>query len=194
VPGDSVRRRENPLVTNWPMLSARGGLALVFGLVILLRHLPTLGELVMLFAAYAFLDGVCALAWALRATTARLQWWPVALEGAVSAMLGVLALLWPFVSHRMIVAIAGWGIVTGALEIVVAVRLPRELAGHWLLGMGGVASVFLGLLVWMLPHADTTAVVRAIGLYALVFGVLVSLASIRLRQRAHAAGLGRRRA
>ena len=51
------------------MLSCRGGLALVFGLTILLRRQPTLGELVILFAAYAFLDGVCALAWALRAST-----------------------------------------------------------------------------------------------------------------------------
>ena len=171
------------------MLSARGGLALAFGLVVLLRHQPALGELVILFAAYAFADGVCALAWALRATTARLQWWPVALEGAVSVMLGVLAVVWPFVSHRMIGAIAGWGIVTGILEIVVAARLPRELASHWLLAMGGVASVFLGLLVWMLPHADTTAVARAIGFYALLFGVLVSLAAIRLRQRARATSL-----
>ena len=171
------------------MLSCRGGLALVFGLAILLRQQPALGELVILFAAYAFLDGVCALAWALRATTARLEWWPVALEGAVSVMLGILALAWPFISHRMIGAIAGWGIVTGVLEILVAVRLPRELASHWLLGMGGVASVFLGVLVWMLPHADTTAMARAIGLYALIFGVLVSLAAIRLRQRARGVGL-----
>jgi len=194
VPGDGVRRIANPLVTNWAMLSARGGLALLFGLAVLIRRQPTLGELVVLFAAYAVLDGVCALAWAFRATTVRFEWWPVALEAAVSIVLGVLALAWPFVPHRTIEVIAGWGIITGILEILVAARLPRDLAGHWLLGTGGGASIFLGLLVWLLSHADVIAVARAIGLYALLFGVLVSLAAIRLRRRAQAAGpdLGRR--
>lgn len=183
-----MRDLANPLLKNWPILFCRGGLALVFGLAVLVRQRPGLGELVILFAAYAILDGVCALAWALYATSARLEWWPVALEGAVSAVLGLLALMWPFVPHRMIEVVAWWGIVTGILEILVAARLPRELASHWLLGMGGVASVFLGVLVWMLPHADATAVATAIGLYALVFGALVSLAAMRLRARA--AGLG----
>jgi uncharacterized membrane protein HdeD (DUF308 family) len=117
---------QNPLVRNWRMLSCRGGLALVFGLTIVLRRPPTLGELVILFAAYAFLDGVCALAWALRASTSGLEWWPVALEGAVSVMLGVLAFVWPFISHRMIEAVAGWGVLTGILEILVALRLPAN--------------------------------------------------------------------
>jgi uncharacterized membrane protein HdeD (DUF308 family) len=181
---------QNPLVRNWRMLSCRGGLAFVFGLTIVLRRQPTLGELVILFAAYAFLDGVCALAWALRASTSGLEWWPVALEGAVSVLLGVLALVWPFISHRMIEAVAGWGVLTGVLEILVALRLPRELSSHWLLGLGGVASLFLAVLVWMLPHGDTTGMARAIGVYALVFGVLMSLAALRLRHRARTAGLG----
>ncbi|HXJ82863.1 MAG TPA: DUF308 domain-containing protein [Candidatus Methylomirabilis sp.] len=183
-----MRVMANPLVRNWPMLAARGGLALAFGLTVLTRR-PTLGGLVILFAVYALLDGACALAWALHAAVARLEWWPVALEGVVSVALGTLALVWPFVPHRMITAIAFWGVVTGILEITVAVRLPRELASHWLLGAGGVASVFLGLLVGMLPYAATTVVLTAIGVYALAFGILVSLAALRLRRLARRSSL-----
>jgi len=180
----------DPLADTWRMAAFRGALAILFGVIVLLWRGPDLGALVTLFAAYVFLDGAYTLAWVVRVPTRTLQWWPVALEGVVSVGLGLLALFWPFISHRMIDTIAWWGIVTGVLEILAAVRLPRELASHWLLGMGGVASLFLAVLVWMLPHADARNIAWAIGAYALVFGVLVSLVAYRVRRRARAAGLG----
>jgi uncharacterized membrane protein HdeD (DUF308 family) len=183
----------NPLVRNWRMVACRGGLAILFGLSVLLWPGLNLGVLVILFAAYAFLDGVYTLASVfLRARTHTPEWWPVALEGAVGVGLGVLAIAWPFVSYRMIWMIAFWGIVTGILEVLRASRLPRELESHWLLGMGGVASLFLAVLILILPHAVASEVSWALGVYALVFGVLVSLAALRLRRRARAAEAGAR--
>ncbi len=179
-----------PLVDTWWMAACRGALAILFGVAVLLWRELDLGGLVILFAAYVFLDGAYTLAWIVRVPTRSLQWWPVALEGVVSVGLGLLAFFWPFISHRMIGTIAGWGIVTGVLEILAAVRLPRELASHWLLGMGGVASLFLAVLVWMLPHADARNIALAIGAYALVFGALVSLMACRLRRRTRSAALG----
>lgn len=176
------------------MVACRGGLAIVFGLSVLLWPNLNPGVLVTLFAAYAFLDGVYTLASVfLRARTHPLEWWPVALEGAVGVGLGVLAIVWPFVSHRMIEMIAFWGIVTGVLEVILASRLPRELESHWLLAMGGVASLFLAVLVLLLPHAVASEVAWALGIYALVFGVLVFLAALRLRRRARATESGKPR-
>jgi uncharacterized membrane protein HdeD (DUF308 family) len=60
--------------------------------------------------------------------------------------------------------------------------LPRELAAHWFMAMGGIASLFLAVLVLVLPHAVTSDVAWALGAYALVFGVLASLAALRLRR------------
>jgi uncharacterized membrane protein HdeD (DUF308 family) len=177
----------NPLVRNWRMVACRGGLAILFGLCVLLWPRLDLGVLVTLFGAYAFLDGVYTLASVfLRPRVHPLEWWPVALEGAVGVALGALAIVWPFVPYRMIWMIAFWGIVTGILEVLLATRLPRELESHWLLAVGGVASLFLAVLVLILPHAVASAVAWALGLYALVFGVLVSLAALRLRRRARA--------
>jgi uncharacterized membrane protein HdeD (DUF308 family) len=174
------------------MVACRGGLAILFGLSILFWPRLGLGVLVTLFAAYVFLDGLYTLASVFfRVRTHPLEWWPVALEGAVGIGLGVLAIVWPFVSYRMIWMIAFWGIVTGVLEVLWASRLPRELESHWLLGMGGVASLFLAVLILILPHTVATEVSWALGAYALAFGVLVSLAALRLRRRARAAEAGR---
>jgi len=101
-------------------------------------------------------------------------------------VLGGLAIVWPWVSHRFIETVAVWGIVTGILEIILALRIPRDLASHWFLAWGGMASLFLAILIYLLPHAVVQDVVWSLGVYALVFGVLVSLVALRLRRRGRA--------
>ena len=179
---------ENPLVKNWVMVACRGALAILFGLAILLWRTVTLNELVTLFGAYAFLDGVYTLLSVLRRSSGHpLEWWPVATEGVVGVVLGALAIVWPWVSHQFIETVAVWGIVTGILEIILAWRIPRDLASHWFLAWGGIASLFLAVMVYVLPHAVVQEVVWSLGVYALVFGVLVSLVALRLRRRSRAA-------
>ena len=177
----------NPLVQNWAMVACRGGLAILFGLAILLWRGLDFNQLVFLFGAYAVLDGLYTLASVLRRSSGHpLEWWPVALEGGVSVVLGALAIVWPWVSERVVGAIAFWGIVTGALEIILAIRLPRNLATHWFLAWGGIASLFLAVLIFILPHAVAQDVGWALGAYALVFGIFVSLGALRLRRHAAA--------
>jgi len=78
--------------------------------------------------------------------------------------------------------IAVWGLLTGVLKIVAAALLPREGAGYWLLATGGVFSLFLALLILMLPHASQAYVVCALGVYALAFGALLVGAAVSLRK------------
>jgi uncharacterized membrane protein HdeD (DUF308 family) len=94
----------------------------------------------------------------------------------------VLALVWPLVPRQLVVAIAVWGLLTGALEIVAAARLPREGAGYWLLATGGVFSLFLGALILMLPHASQPYIVGALGVYALAFGAVLVATAASLRK------------
>ena len=170
------------LLRNWWMMAIRGGLAIVFGLSLLLWPNVKLGPAVVLFGTYALVDGLCALVAALRASEWPLEGWPVALEGLVSMALGGVALVWPLVPGRLLHLVATWGILTGLLEIVAAVRLPHGAAGHWLLGTGGISSLFLALFILILPHADTARAFQLIGVYALVFGSVVFLAARRFRR------------
>jgi uncharacterized membrane protein HdeD (DUF308 family) len=173
------------LVRNWWMVAIRGGLAMLFGASILLWPNSTLSSVVLLFGVYAILDGLWAMSSAWKASTHLLEGWPVALEGVVSLALGLLALVWPFISRELIYFIAGWGIATGILEILAARNLPSSAAGHWVLETGGACSLFLAVLVLILPHATIRPVVLTLGTYALLFGAVMLLAAFRFRQ-AHA--------
>jgi uncharacterized membrane protein HdeD (DUF308 family) len=59
-----------------------------------------------------------------------------------------------------------------------ALRLPQHVTGHWALAAAGAWSIFLAVLILRLPHAVTDRLVNAVGVYALIFGVLVATAAI----------------
>lgn len=169
------------LATNWWLVVMRGVLAGAFGLAILAWPGLTLKVLIVLFGAYALLDGACAVVSALRAAPRPAEGWPVASEGLVSLVFGALAIAWPFVPPSVVHVIAGWGVLTGVLELIGAARLPRTRASHWFLGLGGLSSLFLAGLLFAVPHATQRNVMWIIAGYALVFGALLCLTGLRLR-------------
>ena len=75
-------------------------------------------------------------------------------EGLVSLALGLVALTWPMVPRDVIQLVAGWGVMPDMLEIVAAAAIPRERVASWLLGTAGVTSLFLAILIQILPGAD----------------------------------------
>ena len=167
---------------NWWMVAARGVLAILFGVVILLRPGLSLNLLIATFGVYAVLDGAWAVASALWVSRISFAMWPVLFEGAASLAVGWLALGWPLVPRDAVRAIAVWGLLTGVLELVAAARLPRRSAGSWLLVTGGVFSLFLAVLILMLPHTVEPSVARTVGVYALCFGGLLVAAAGSLRK------------
>jgi uncharacterized membrane protein HdeD (DUF308 family) len=170
------------LVRNWWMMVARGALAIVFGLLLLLSPRMPFDRLLVLFGVYAILDGTWAIVAARRASPSLLGAWPIALGGAVSVGIGLLAIGWPFLPQRVVQLIVVWGLVVGGLEIIGALLTPRATARHWLLGSGGVWTLFLAVMVIALPHGDADVVVRTLGVYALVFGVIVVLVASVFRR------------
>lgn len=166
---------------NWWMVALRGALALIFGIMTLGHPHVSLNLLVALFGIYALLDGAWAIASALWVTRTWFTAWPVLFEGTASAAVGLFALAWPLVPRELVLAIATWGLLTGAMELIAAFRLAGPAAGRWLLVTGGVCSLFLAGLILVLPNAVTPRTVRVVGSYAVVFGVSLWAAALSFR-------------
>jgi uncharacterized membrane protein HdeD (DUF308 family) len=170
----------NLLARNWWLLALRGLLALIFGLLALIWPAITLRVLVILFGAYALVDGLFRVITALK--DSRKRWGILLLEGVLGIALGILAFIWPDITAlALLYLIAAWALVTGILEIMAAVWLRKELKGEWLLGLAGLASVVFGLLLVIWPGSGVLAIVWLIGAYAIVFGVLLIALAFRLR-------------
>ena len=170
------------LARNWWALVIRGIAAILFGVLAFVWPGLTVLALVILFAAFAAVDGVFALVAAWRAAEGRRQWWPLALEGVAGIGVAVLTAVWPdATAFALLFLIAAWALATGVLEIWAAVRLRKVIEGEWLLALVGVASIVFAVLIVIFPGEGAVGIVWAIGTYAVVFGVLLISLGLRLR-------------
>ena len=71
----------------------------------------------------------------------------------------------------------------GISELVLAVRLRREIPGELMLGFSGGVSILLGVLMLTRPVASAFVIVVLLGSYALCFGAALLLLAFRLRRR-----------
>ncbi len=168
------------LTRNWWALALRGVIAIFFGLAALAWPGITLVALVVLFGVYVLADGILA---AITSIAERGKGWGwLLLEGVLLVAIGVAVFRWPGITAlALLFLIAARAIVVGVLELVSAVALRKELEGEWLLALNGVLSVVFGVLIAARPGVGALAIVWLIGLYALVFGVIMIALAFRLK-------------
>jgi uncharacterized membrane protein HdeD (DUF308 family) len=177
------------LTRNWWVLAVRGGIAVVFGVVALIWPGLTVLALVLLFGAYALVDGVLALYAALvdrRRTGGQRAW--LAVEGVVGVLAAIAAVVWPQITAlALLYVIAAWALITGVAEILMAIRLRQEIQGEWLLALSGVLSILFAIVAVVYPRTGALAVVWVIAAYAIIFGIALLVLAFRLRRyHAHA--------
>jgi len=176
------------LAKNWWAFALRGVLAIIFGLIALLAPGITLYALVIVFGAYSFVDGIFAVVAAVRAAEAHQRWGWMLIEGIAGIVAGLIAFVVPGLTALVLLyLIAFWAIVTGVFELAAAFRLRGHLANEWALLLGGAASIVFGVLLLSRPLAGALALLWLIGIYAIVFGVLMFVLAFRLRGHAHGA-------
>lgn len=167
---------------NWWLLVLRGVLAVLFAIMAFIWPDLTLAALVLLFGAYAFVDGVFAVVASLERIGKQDRWWALLLQGLLGIGAGIVTFFWPGITALALLAIIGfWAILTGVMQIIAAVQLRREIDNEWLLGASGVLSVLFGLLVLIFPGAGALSVVWIIASYAMIYGVLLIVVGLRLR-------------
>ena len=170
------------LARSWWMLALQGSVAVLFGLLAVLWPGLTLLTLVALFAAYAIISGAVALYGAVTNRTMDSAWWLILLLGLVSLAAGVLAIFYPGLTALALVLLMGANaLVTGILQIAMAVRLRKVVRNEWLLILAGIASTVFGALVLVFPGAGALALVWLVSFYAVLSGVLLLSLAFRVK-------------
>jgi uncharacterized membrane protein HdeD (DUF308 family) len=165
---------------DWWLLALRGIAAILFGLAAFIWPGLTLELLILLFAAYALVDGAVSLIAYFRA---RRRETSLLLEGIVGLAAGVLAAALPGLAALSLVAIiAAWAILTGIAEIALTFRIRERLTVELLWILAGIVSIVFGIALVLFPVAGALAIVWLIGTYAVFFGVLLLILGLSLRQ------------
>ncbi|WP_167079630.1 HdeD family acid-resistance protein [Massilia aquatica] len=171
------------LLRNWWLLAVRGAIAIVFGVLAIAWPALTLLTLAALFAAFALLGGAVWIFAAIRYRSDDRQWWMLMLLGVVSLAVGVLATFNPAITLLTLILLMGANaVISGVIDIVIAIRVRKYMRGEWLLLLSGVVSIVFGLIVLLFPlGAGAVMLATMIGVYAIFTGVLLVALSVRVR-------------
>ena len=163
-------------------LALRGAIAIILGIVALLMPGPTFMALTIIFGVFAFLDGIAAFITLFDRNTRISRGW-LLLETVAGITVGVITMGWPGIAAlNVILVIAAWALATGVIKIAAAIGLRKQIQQEWFLVLSGVVSIiFGGLLIWR-PLLGILSLVWALGIFGLVYGVLMVSLAIRMRR------------
>ena len=166
---------------NWWLYAVRGLVAILFGILALTRPEQTVQALVLVFGAFALVDGAFAIFAGIASYRYFERWWAVLLEGVAGVVLGLLTFFWPNITALVLLYIIGaWALITGIFEIVAAIQLRRVITGEWMLILGGLLSIVFSVLLFVFPIAGAVSMIWVIGIYAVVFGISETIFAFRL--------------
>ena len=172
----------------WWAFLARGLAAILFGALALVWPATTLAVLMILFGAYVLVNGVFLIVKAISTWKAGDDRWLLLLGGLLSLGIGLMAFAVPAVaSAALLFYIAFWSLSTGVIEIVLAIRLRKEISGEFWWIASGIVSIIFAVFLMLFPRAGVLGMIWLVSTYAILVGVLLVLLAFRLLgQRTHA--------
>jgi len=166
----------------WWTFVLRGVLAILFGVLAFTWPGVTLASLVMLYGAYALIEGILSVFAGISEYGERERWWMEILGGVVSIAVGILTFVWPGVTTlALLYMIAFWAIFRGVLEIMAAIRLRKVIEGEWFLVLAGVCYILFGILLISKPGTGILSLLWAVALFACIFGLLLIVLGFKVK-------------
>lgn len=175
----------------WWLVLIRGILAVLFGVVALVWPGITVWALVVVFGIYAIVDGVVLVYHSIR-DRARLDGWGWWLAmGLVSIAAGIVALVWPAATALVVLyIIAFYAILFGVTGIIGALSFRKVPNSGWGWSLvAGILAVLLGVVLLIFPGSGIISLIWLLGIYAILFGVLLIVVAFQVRKVAKEAGL-----
>jgi len=168
----------NMLARTGTIWIVRGIASVIFGVLTLLRPGASIAALVLLYGAYALVDGAFLLGFAFRREGPKAHY---VVSGLLSVAAGALTFIYPgLTAISLYVLIGAWAVSSGVAELALAFTLRSEQVRVGGLVLAGFLSIASGVALFALPLAGIVAVLSLVTAYAIVNGVVLIAAGIRL--------------
>jgi uncharacterized membrane protein HdeD (DUF308 family) len=166
----------------WWLVLLRGILMAIFGIIALVSPGIALLTLIWVFGFYALLDGITAIIMGIR-TRGEPHWVWTIVQGVVSVLAGIVALVWPGVTaFALLFVVAFWAIMLGISEIIGAFTSRRQGSSAWGWTLAaGVLNVLFGIVLLIWPASGILTLVWLVGIFALLGGVTLVVLAFQVR-------------
>jgi uncharacterized membrane protein HdeD (DUF308 family) len=160
----------------------RGLLAIAIGVISVAWPDITVGAVVILFAAYAFIAAATYLARGFASGRAG-SVVGFLLLAALSAVAGVAALVWPGITALALTLLIGtWALVTGIIEVSIAFRQGETAGERAMWALTGLVSVALGVVLFIRPDIGALSLASVFGLFSIVYGISALILSAQVHR------------
>jgi uncharacterized membrane protein HdeD (DUF308 family) len=160
------------------MWIVRGIASVVFGVLTLLRPGASIAALVLLYGAYALVDGALLLGFAVRYQGARAHY---IFSALLSIAAGALTFMYPgLTAVSLYLLIGAWAITSGVAELALAVAMRHTEIRVGGLVFAGLLSIACGLALLALPVAGVVALLGLVTVYAIANGIFLVGAGVRM--------------
>lgn len=165
---------------NWKLNLLKGVLAVIFGISALLFPELTLITVVKIFGAFAVAGGLLVLGTAaLNQKNRYKNFW--LLEGIFDVVFGVIILLYSEAAMSVLMILIGfWAIFMGIIMLMVFSSSRRFIYQRGLFLLNAIISIVFGVLIIINPFEGGVALTILIGIFAILYGVLSIITSIKL--------------
>ena len=105
--------------------------------------------------------------------------------GLLDIAVGIITFVWPNITAMtLLYVIAFWSSILGALQIVAAIQLRREIEGELWMAIGGGLLLAFGLYLLVDPSSGMLSLIWITGVWAIVFGLSSLALALRVRRLA----------
>jgi uncharacterized membrane protein HdeD (DUF308 family) len=141
----------------------------------------TVRVVMVAFGAFALANGILSISKAVDSWDEKDDRWLFVLEGILGIGFAIITLFAPKVTAvALLFYIATWTLAMGLMEIVIAIRLRKEIEGEFWLFLAGLVSVVFAVLLLVFPGRGILGLVWLLATYAVVLGILLVILAFRL--------------
>jgi len=110
------------------------------------------------------------------------KWWALVLRGSLAVLLGILALLFPIHTVRVLFILVGiFLILDGVIMAGSSLSHRSRVSAWWIFFVEGVLGFMIGIFALLRPETAAAVLVFLVGLWAIITGILEIAAGFRLR-------------
>jgi len=112
----------------------------------------------------------------------REPWWSLLLRGIFILILGILAFIWPGITLALLMIFFGaFVLVDGIFAVVISVRKRKDYKRWWLMLLGGLVGIVVGILIFFGPLFMALVMFYLIAAWFLVIGIIGIVTAIKAR-------------
>ncbi len=170
----------------WRLILLRGISLLIIGIILLAFPLATLTVVLIIMGAWWLVDGIFTIVKSIKGRKKVKSWGLGIFTGFLGAVAGVIVLSQPALSAILTSSFLVWflgisAFINGILGIITGLRLRKEIKNEWSMILGGIISIFFGIILLTSPFISALTIIKLIGIVALIGGITLFIISFKVK-------------